>query len=77
MTRAELNADWALPDNPLKDSYTLREKEAFIKGWHKAVDLCCEWLKENKDNPFIKCEDPCLSGYLTDEFIEQFKKAME
>jgi hypothetical protein len=80
MTKAELNAHWALPDETLGDSYTMthkREREAFVKGWHKAVELFCEWLKENKDHPFIKCEDPCLSGYLTDEFIEDFKKAME
>ena len=37
----------------------------------------CEWLKENNDHPFIGCEDPCLSGYLTDEFIDEFKKAMK
>lgn len=41
------------------------------------IEKACEWLKKNKDNPFIKCEDPCLSGYLTDEFIEDFRKAME
>lgn len=45
-------------------------KDEFIKK-------ACEWLKENKDHPFIGCEDCCLSGYLTDEFIEEFKKAME
>ena len=79
MTKAELNAHWALPDETLKDSYTIthkREREAFVKGWHKAVKLCCEWLKENKDHPLIGCEDPCLSGYLTDKFIEDFKQAM-
>lgn len=41
------------------------------------IEKACEWLKENKDHPLIGCEDPCLSGYLTDEFIEDFKKAME
>ena len=54
---------------------------AFIAGaqWQKErlIEKACEWLKENKDHPFIECEDPCLSGYLTDEFIEDFKKAME
>ena len=34
-------------------------------------------LKENKDHPFIGCEDYCLSGFLTDDFIEEFHKAME
>ena len=41
------------------------------------IEKASEWLKENKDHPFIGCEDPCLSGYLTDGFIEAFKKAME
>jgi hypothetical protein len=41
------------------------------------LDKATEWLKKNKDNPLIKCEDPCLSGYLTDEFIEDFRKAMK
>lgn len=41
------------------------------------IDKACDWLKINKDHPLIGCEDPCLSGYLTDEFIEDFKKAME
>ena len=47
--------------------------------WQKVqmIDKACEWLKENKDHPLIGCEDPCLSGYLTDGFIEDFKKAME
>ena len=41
------------------------------------IEKACEWLKENKEHPFIGCEDTCLSGYLTDEFIEDFKKAMK
>ena len=41
------------------------------------IERACEWLKVNKDNPLIKCEDPCLSGYLTDEFIDDFRKAMK
>ena len=49
----------------------------YLYGYTKATDKACEWLKENKDHPFIGCEDPCLSGYLTDKFIEEFKKAME
>lgn len=58
----------------------LAEVEA--KGLFKAGakwqrEQMVDWLKENKDHPLIRCEDPCLSGYLTDEFIEEFKKAME
>lgn len=41
------------------------------------INKACKWLKKNKDHPLIGCEDPCLSGYLTDKFIEEFKKAME
>ena len=47
--------------------------------WQKEqlIEKACEWLKEHKEHPLIGCEDPCLSGYLTKEFIEEFKKAME
>ena len=41
------------------------------------LEKAYKWLKENKDHPFIGCEDCCLSGFLTDEFIEEFRKAME
>ena len=55
--------------------------EDFIAGakwsYNMMINKACEWLKENKDHPLIGCEDPCLSGYLTDEFIEHFKKTME
>ena len=58
-----------------------RVRTAFCMGaqWQKEqmITKACEWLRENKDHPLIGCEDPCLSGYLTDEFIEDFKKAME
>lgn len=40
------------------------------------LEKACNWLKENKDHPFIGCEDSCLSSYLTDKFIEEFRKAM-
>lgn len=40
------------------------------------LDKACEWLKNNKDHPSIGCEDCCLSGFLTEEFIEDFRKAM-
>ena len=41
------------------------------------IKKACEWLSDNRDHPFIGCEDPCLSGFLTDEFIEEFRKTME
>jgi hypothetical protein len=52
-------------------------QESYKQGYKDAANKACEWLKENKDHPLIGCEDPCLSGYLTDEFILDFKKAME
>ena len=59
--------------------FTEKRKEDDIEYVRKDafIEKACEWLKEHKEHPFIGCEDPCLSGYLTDEFIEQFKKAME
>lgn len=52
-----------------KDSIEYVRKDAFI-------EKACEWLEEHKEHPFIGCEDPCLSGYLTNEFIEDFRRAM-
>ena len=52
-------------------------QESYRQGYKDATDKACKWLKENKNHPLIGCEDPCLEGYLTDEFIEQFKKATE
>lgn len=64
------------PDYPTyNDEYEM--ECAFEAGAQWQKNQAVKWLKENKDHPFIKCEDPCLSGYLTDEFIEDFKKAME
>ena len=72
MTKAELNAHWALPDETLGDGYTMthkREREAFVKGWHKAVELCCEWLYQRQ------AVDLEVSDI--EKFIDDFKKAME
>lgn len=41
------------------------------------IEKACEWLEANRDHSLIGCEDPCLSGYLTSAFIEDFRKAME
>lgn len=41
------------------------------------IEKICEWLKKNKNHPFIGCEDCCLSGILTDDFIEEFRKAIK
>ena len=50
---------------------------AFEEGAKWQKEQIIKWLKENKEHSFIGCEDPCLSGYLTDEFIEELRKAME
>ena len=76
MTKAELNAHWALPDETLGDSYTIthkREREAFVKGWHKAVEFACEWLRTNYEDIGIRY----IRGYKVEDEIESFKKAME
>lgn len=57
---------------------TMKDVEKYNKYKEdKFIEKACKWLKENKDHPFIGCEDCCLSGFLTDEFIEEFRKAME
>lgn len=61
-----------------QDKYLpVQTAQSFKAGANWQKEKACEWLKENKDHPFINCEDPCLSGYLSDKFIEDFKKAME
>lgn len=80
MTREERAYNYASKKNPSK--FTVGEMarhydDGYMDGQKDTIDKACEWLKENKDHPLIGCEDPCLSGYLTDEFIENFKKAME
>ncbi len=67
---------WARPNyEAVKAEYAFKEGAK----WQEAqmINKACKWLKEHKEHPFIGCEDPCLSGYLTDEFIEDFKKYME
>lgn len=54
---------------------TLEVKE--VDSTDAFIEKATEWLKENKDHPLIGCEDICLSGYLTDEFIEDFKNYMK
>ena len=61
----------------LSDGAGLSFYNIFRAGYDYAIIQSLKWLYENKDHPLIGCEDPCLSGYLTNEFIEQFKQAME
>lgn len=65
-----INDYWVINDytDNIKIQYV--RMDAFIKK-------ACEWLKENKDHPLIGCEDSCLSGYLTNEFIEDFQNYMK
>lgn len=57
---------------------TMKDVEKYNKYKEdKFIEKACKWLKENKVHPFIGCEDCCLSGFLTDEFVEEFRKAME
>lgn len=60
----------------LSDGAGLSFVNIFKAGYDYAIIQSLKWLYENKNNPLIGCEDPCLSGYLTNEFIEQFKQAM-
>ena len=41
------------------------------------IKKACQWLEDNKDHPFIECEDHQLAGFLTNEFIEDFKNYMK
>lgn len=67
-TTCKVYQPWLTPEQTLRAVEIEREE---------MIDKAEKWLRENKDHPFIGCEDPCLSGYLTDEFIEEFKQAME
>ena len=42
---------------------------AFVKGWHKAVELCCEWLYQRQ---VVDLEVNDI-----EKFINDFKKAMK
>ena len=57
------------------------KRQAFKAGaqWQekKLTKKAVKWLTNNKEHPFIGCEDHQLAGYLTDNFIENFRKAME
>ena len=67
-------------DKKIAEIYSVIAQSKFKEGAEWAdktmVDKACKWLSNNKDHPFIGCEDHQLAGYLTDEFIEDFRKAM-
>jgi hypothetical protein len=41
------------------------------------IEKACDWLRENKNHWAIESDDPCLSGFLTDDFINDFKNYMK
>lgn len=51
--------------------------EQFAKEKQALIDKGCEWLRYNKEHPLIGCEDSYLIGFLTEEFIMEFRKAIE
>lgn len=51
--------------------------EQFAKEKQALIDKACEWLRYNKEHPLIGCEDSCLIGFLTEEFIMEFRNAIE
>ena len=51
--------------------------EQFAEEKQTLIDKGCEWLRYNKEHPLIGCEDPYLIGFLTEEFIMEFRKAIE
>lgn len=78
MTKVELKAHWAIPDETLGDSYTLthkREREAFVKGYHQAIADACEYLKNHVDKDLTTYHKQTWCK--RDEFIDKLKKAME
>ena len=80
MTKAELNAHWELPDETIGDSYTMthkREREAFVKGWHKAVESCCEWLYDYNQQQAKRGAKVVLSIKDFTINVADFKKYME
>ena len=51
--------------------------EQFAKEKQALIDKTCEWLRNNKEHPLIGCEDSYLIGFLTEEFIMEFRKTIE
>ena len=39
------------------------------------LDKVCEWINEHKDW-YIETEDNGIAGWITDEFVEELRKAM-
>ena len=40
----------------------------------KMINKACEWLREHKD--YVETEDCCISGWIPESFIEDFKEYM-
>lgn len=59
-----------------KQKKAMKYNNDYQQGWREAIEQACDWLVDNQQHPMIGCEDPCLSGYLTAGFMEDFKEAM-
>ena len=73
MTKAETKAHWAIPDETLSDGYTLthkREREAYVKGYHQAIEDACEWIKQQEEMLEERFSD-------AGDFADLLKQAME
>ena len=49
----------------------------YAKRENEFIEKACDWLRENKHHWAIESDDPCLSGFLTDDFINDFKNYMK
>lgn len=61
----------------LRDFLDTLEAKEEVTTTNAFIEKACEWMKNNKEHPLIGCEDTGLSGFLTEEFIAEFRKAME
>ena len=78
MTKAETKAHWAIPDKTLGDGCTLthkREREAYVKGYHQAIEDACEYLRDHIDKDLTIYHEQTWCKL--DEFINRLKKVME
>ena len=80
MTKAEIKAHWAIPDETLGDGYTLthkRERETYVKGYHQALADVCEWLGSGRIWQYITYDKEADTIYMTGNLYEDLKQAME
>lgn len=81
MKKAVLNAEQAFPDVRTNDTIlyieVIMEREAFIKGYEKAIDSAVEWLQRfDAVNYKDFNQDDGVWVFNRKSFIEDFKKEM-